>query len=181
MVVRRLIAMSAAVLLLATACAGGSTSSGASAGKPVDAQLLATPLRDARTGEAFTLADLRGKVVVIEGMAVWCPVCTEQQKNIRDALPGLGDGAAVVSLDTDPNENDAIVKRYAEQQGWTWRFAVAPRAFAQSLATVFGTAFLSPPSTPLLMIDTTGQGHLSTGLKGPAEVKQLVERYRRAG
>ncbi len=180
---RRLIALSALLLTVVTACGVGETSSGGPSGpgKPVDPQLLAAPLRDARTGQAFTLADFRDKVVLIEGMAVWCPVCTDQQRNLKAALPALGDGAVVVSLDVDPNENDAIVKRYVERQGWSWRFAVAPPALAQSLATTFGTALLSPPSTPLLVIDPAGAGHLSTGLKGPEAIKQLVERYRRAG
>lgn len=179
---RHALALCALLLTVVTACGSTSSSAGPpAAGKPVDAQLLGTPLRDARTGEAFTLGDLRGKVLLIEGMAVWCPVCTDQQRQLRDALPGLGDGVALVSLDVDPNENDAIVKRYVEQQGWSWRFAVAPRALAQSLATTFGTAFLSPPSTPLLVVDLKGEGHLSTGVKSAAEIRRLVERYRGAG
>ncbi len=177
---RRLVALATLLLSVVAACGGGAGSPAAppGPGKALDPRLLATPLRDSRTGGSFTLGDFPGKVVLVEGMAVWCPVCTEQQRNLRDALPALGDGAVVVSLDVDTNENDAIVKRYVEQQGWSWRFAVAPRELAQSLATAFGTALLSPPSTPLLVIDPKGEGHFSTGLKGPAEIARLVERYR---
>lgn len=170
------------VIAVVSACGGGpGAPAEPAAGKPLDAQLLATPLRDARTGRTFALADFRGKVVLVEGMAVWCPVCTDQQRSLRDALPALGDGAVVVSLDVDGNENDATVKRYVEQQGWTWPFAVAPRALAQGLATTFGTALLSPPSTPLVVIDPSGSGHFSTGVKSPDAIKQLVQRYRQGG
>lgn len=35
------------------------------------ASFLTMTLTDARTGEKFTLADYKGKVTIVEGMAVW--------------------------------------------------------------------------------------------------------------
>ena len=35
------------------------------------AAFLGTPLIDVRSGERFTLADYKGKVTIVEGMAVW--------------------------------------------------------------------------------------------------------------
>ena len=35
------------------------------------AAFMTIPLTDARTGERFTVADFKGKVTIVEGMAVW--------------------------------------------------------------------------------------------------------------
>ena len=35
------------------------------------AAFLAMPLTDVRSGERFTLGDFKGKVTIVEGMAVW--------------------------------------------------------------------------------------------------------------
>ncbi|GAC1648479.1 MAG: hypothetical protein NVS9B11_21410 [Candidatus Dormibacteraceae bacterium] len=35
------------------------------------AAFLSTTLTDVRSGERFTLADFKGKVTIVEGMAVW--------------------------------------------------------------------------------------------------------------
>ncbi len=35
------------------------------------AAFMTIPLTDARTGERFTVSDFKGKVTIVEGMAVW--------------------------------------------------------------------------------------------------------------
>jgi len=42
-----------------------------SAAAAPSAAFLGTPLTDVRSGERFTLADYKGKVTIVEGMAVW--------------------------------------------------------------------------------------------------------------
>ncbi len=46
---------------------------------------LEIPLTDVRIGETFRLADFRGKTVIFESMAVWCPCCIEQQFQLAGA------------------------------------------------------------------------------------------------
>src|SRR5689334_14222167 len=57
---------------------------------------LSLPLANARTGEAFTLADLGGKTVYVEPMATWCTNCRQQMGTIRDQLVGRLDPARTV-------------------------------------------------------------------------------------
>src|SRR5215475_4612241 len=42
----------------------------------------ALPLVNARTGQAFTLADFAGKTVYVEPMATWCTNCRQQMGTI---------------------------------------------------------------------------------------------------
>lgn len=167
------------VFLLVAAC-GGPAASPPSAVEPAElAAILAAPLKDVRTGESFTLGGFSGKVVLVEGMAVWCPLCTDQQRQIRAALPSLGPDVVVVSLDTDPNEDEQTLKRYVERTGFDWRFAIAPRSLQSALGAAFGTHFLNPPSTPLVVISPKGEAHVTApGIKSANDIRKLVDRYR---
>ena len=40
-------------------------------------------LTDAKSGNAFTINDFKGKVVLVEMMAVWCSTCKQQQDQIK--------------------------------------------------------------------------------------------------
>ena len=40
-------------------------------------------LTDVTTGAAFTIQDFKGKVVLVETMAQWCPTCKRQQQAAR--------------------------------------------------------------------------------------------------
>ena len=44
---------------------------------------LSTSLTNAATDESFTLQDFKGKVVLVETMAIWCPTCLRQQKEVK--------------------------------------------------------------------------------------------------
>ena len=50
-------------------------------------------LTDASTGQAFTINDFKGKVVLVETMAIWCSNCLKQQgqvKALHDLLGATG-------------------------------------------------------------------------------------------
>lgn len=58
----------------AVAASAPAASPGSVAASPLAPQLaafLTMTLTDARTGEKFTLGDYKGKVTIVEGMAVW--------------------------------------------------------------------------------------------------------------
>lgn len=136
-------------------------------------------LTDVRTGERFTLGQFAGKVVVVESMAVWCPLCTDQQRVMQAVLPELGPGVVYVSIDVDPNETPDLLRRYVERHGFSWRFAVAPRELAAALADAFGAQVLNPPSTPIVIIDPRGEARLTPfGHKDASALRELVRRAR---
>ena len=66
---------------------------------------LATELTDVSTGETFTIAEFAGTPVLLESFAVWCPICTNQQKQVRALHEEVGDDVISIALNTDPNED----------------------------------------------------------------------------
>lgn len=128
-------------------------------GTIAEAAWATTPLTDARSGEGFRLTDFAGSVVVVEPMAAWCINCLAQQREAQVALERLRGEVPVVyvSLGVDPGEGPEDLAAYAEREGFDWRFAVAGPEVARALADAFGPIFLSPPSTPLVVVDPTGQ------------------------
>ncbi|MFQ5945032.1 MAG: TlpA family protein disulfide reductase [Anaerolineae bacterium] len=135
-------------------------------------------LTDVRSGETFALADFRGRVVVVETMAVWCPLCLDQAREIRQANLRFGDEVAFVSLDVDVNESADLLREHATRNGLDWRWAVAPRELARALADAFGMAILNPPSTPVVILDRAQQPHLLRfGIKPASELIQEIEAY----
>ncbi len=102
-------------------------------------------------GKPFTLGQLAaGRPVLLEGMAVWCTNCRQQQDQVR-AAHEMADFISV-SLDIDPTETNSDLSEYARRQGYDWRFAKANLELAQQLRDRFGTAVLNPPSTPKIVL-----------------------------
>ena len=119
---------------------------------------LALELTDAATGETFTLASLAGGVVAIEPMAVWCSNCKAQQDDVKRAYKKIADlGVTYLSLGVDPGEDASTLARYADQRGYGWTFSPAPKALSRELRDLFGPQILSPPSTPLIVLDAAGE------------------------
>lgn len=138
--------------------ASSSASDSGRLGSIADAAWATATLTDARTGEAFRLVDFEGSVVVVEPMAAWCVSCLAQQREAQVVLERLRGEVPVVyvSLGVDPGEGPADLAAYAEREGFEWRFAVAGSEVARALGDAFGPIFLSPPSTPLIVVDPTG-------------------------
>lgn len=150
-----------AVTLAACSPAAEPTTTG-SAAKPdsiAGAPWATTVLTDARSGDTFRLVDFKGSVVVVEPMAVWCVSCLAQQREAQVALDRLRGQVPLVyvSLGVDPGEQASDLAAYAEREGFDWRFAAAGPEVSRALADAFGPIVLSPPSTPLVVIDPTGR------------------------
>lgn len=178
---RRPASIPAAVLglvLVAAACSAGATSNGPGASE-ADAAWRTTPLRDAQTGEEFTIDELRGKLVAIEPMAIWCSNCRIQQHEAAAALDATpSDDLVYLSIDVDPNEQPDALADYAGREGFEWRFVVASRDVARSLAATFGDQVLSPPSTPLILVGPDGgiiEVHF--GVRGSDELATLFREH----
>jgi hypothetical protein len=103
-------------------------------------------LSPVRREETFTMNDFE-KPVVLEAFAVWCPICTDQQ----DELRGLDDSVVKISVNVDPNEDAAKVREHADDNGYDWRYVVAPPEMVRSLVNAFGTTVTNAPSTPVVV------------------------------
>jgi thiol-disulfide isomerase/thioredoxin len=137
---------------------------------------LSEPLTDVRTGLPVRLADLAGRIVFVEGMATWCPPCLEQQHEAAIALGQLpGEAVVYVSIDIDPREPLATLRDYVDRNGFGWQFLVASPAFLRELADTFGATILSPPATPIVVIDAAGHATLTEiGIKRASRLVELA-------
>jgi hypothetical protein len=62
------------------------------------------------------------------------------------------DDVVHISLDTDPNEDEAKVREHIERNGFGWYFAVAPEELTKALIDEFGLTVVSAPSAPVVFI-----------------------------
>lgn len=81
-------------------------------------------------GRVLRAADLRGKTVVVEFWATWCPFCAAQNPHIQKLHAEHGGRRLVVltfSIDQDP----APVRKYMADRGYSFAVALAgPQADA---------------------------------------------------
>ncbi|MFO7533327.1 MAG: TlpA disulfide reductase family protein [Candidatus Limnocylindrales bacterium] len=146
---------------------------------PTDAAAawLDIELTDAETGEPFTLASLRGEVIAIEPMAIWCSNCKAQQDNVKRAYDDIqAAGIRYISLGIDPGEDPDALVRYAERNDYEWTFVQSPRELSRALSDRFGSQILSAPSTPLIVLDADGAVATQTfGFHGPDELLAILQ------
>lgn len=108
-------------------------------------------LTEVETGVMFRISDFEGKSVILESMAVWCPTCTRQQREIAELVQS-GDDSIHISLDTDPNEDEDILLTHKRNNGFTWNYIVAPSGMSQSLVDEFGLTVITAPLAPVILV-----------------------------
>jgi cytochrome oxidase Cu insertion factor (SCO1/SenC/PrrC family) len=137
-------------------------------------------LTDARTGQTFSVNDFKGKVVLVETMAMWCSNCFKQQTQVKalDEVVGERDDFISIGLDIDPNEETGVLKGYVESKGFDWYYAVSPVDVSREIASLYGDQFLNPPSTPIVVIDRHGEAHaLPFGIKSADDLLQAIQPF----
>ena len=178
--IRRVGLALAAAAVVAGCMAGAAGSAGPSqGGDPADEIWRTAALVDVRTDEAFTIDGLRGKLVAIEPMAIWCTSCRVQQREAVKAIAAVqSDDLVYVGLDVDPAESADDLATYSVELGFDWPFAIASTDVARSLAAAFGDQILSPPSTPLILVGPDGtilETHF--GIRRAAELESLFRQH----
>ena len=135
------------------------------------------PLTDARTGETFTLGGFSGRTVYAEPMATWCSNCRQQLGNVRDAAATLtGDDVTFIALSVETTLKADALARYAEEQGFDFKFAVMTPELLRALAAAFGQTVTVPPSTPHFIIYPDGAtSDLLTGFSSPDAILAAVQ------
>lgn len=133
-------------------------------------------LKDVRTEKAFKIDDFKGKPVLVESFAVWCPTCTKQQEEIKKLHSEVGDSVISVSLDTDPNEDETKVMEHIQRNDFDWYYSVAPAEMTKMLIDEFGVSIVNAPSAPVILVCSDGSARkLGSGVKKADELKSLVE------
>ncbi len=131
-------------------------------------------------GQSIRLADLRGKIVILDFWATWCHPCEVQMPVLdalwRDQRERNGEGRAEdgdlmivgLSVDTDPVTK---VAEWIEERGFEYPIAIAD----QDLAMRFGV--IGFPT--LVIIDPLGGIHTRhTGVLSRPEIESILEEIR---
>ena len=153
---------------------------------PTTADMMDAPewfgyvLTDVNTGETFTINDFKGKVVLVETMAIWCSNCLKQQKEIKvlHERMGMNEDFISIALDIDLNETADKLQAHASKNGFDWRYAVSSADLSRQIASLYGDQFLNPPAVPVLIVDRHGEVHvLPFGVKSADSLYEQVSQY----
>lgn len=128
-------------------------------------------LVNARTGEAFTMADFAGQAVYVEPMATWCSNCRNKQRQVVAAQPELPEDVVLISLSVENGLSNERLASYADQNGFNWIFAVVTPEMLTALVEQFGRGVSVPPSMPHFTIAPDGTvSQLFSGMSGADEI-----------
>jgi len=102
-------------------------------------------------GGKLKLSELRGKVVVVNFWATWCPPCRREMPSL-ERLKGLMKGEAfeIVAINAGEDEDEISGFREAIKPALTFRIALDPKADAMKAFSIAGL-----PTT--YIIDRQGQ------------------------
>lgn len=101
------------ILILTAACmAEGATGRGEVGAAAPDYQAVTL------AGDAFTLADHRGEVVLLNIWATWCPPCRKEMPDLQQLHDTFsGDGLRVVGVSIDASGADRAVEQFLDELG----------------------------------------------------------------
>ncbi|HUV79288.1 MAG TPA: redoxin domain-containing protein [Candidatus Bathyarchaeia archaeon] len=73
-------------------------------------------------GTNFSLSDYSGKVVVLDLMATWCPVCKDEMKELSQLGQEYSD-VVIITISVYPLETADDLRTYKEEHNTDWLFA----------------------------------------------------------
>ncbi len=133
-------ALAFARLVPATTAGAGSTpaaGSGSGSGSLTVGALAPALTGTTLDGATLNLADLRGKAVVVNFWASWCPPCKREFPAFKAVLTRhAGDGLAIVGVLF--NDGAAPARAFVQQEGATWPTILDPSGSAARTFEVFG-------------------------------------------
>jgi len=81
-------------------------------------------------GGTFNLSAQKGRVVLVNWFATWCPPCQEEMPFLQKDVWEKFAAAGLVMVSIAREENVAKVKPFVAERGLTWKFAVDPERLA---------------------------------------------------
>jgi peroxiredoxin/tetratricopeptide (TPR) repeat protein len=98
-------------------------------------------------GKRVTLADFRGKTLVLNEWATWCPPCRQETPDLIASAKKLGAKGDVVFLGVDSTERAPIVRAFVAAKPMPYATAIdADKAFSKAYdVRAFPTTFVISP------------------------------------
>ena len=132
-------------------------------------------LEDVNTGETYTIKELNDKPILLESFAVWCPKCTQQQREIKKFHEEVGDSVISIGLNTDPNEDKNTVLKHTQSNGFNWIYSISPSELTSELINEFDLGIIYAPSVPVVLICEDGNSYfLDGGFKSVEKLKTSI-------
>lgn len=83
-------------------------------------------------GSDVDLRSFRGKPIILEFFATWCPHCQTEVPQLKQVQEALGDRVHIISVSTGWRGDDLeAIKRFQEAYGITWPLGMAERQVDQ--------------------------------------------------
>jgi peroxiredoxin/outer membrane lipoprotein-sorting protein len=125
-------------------------------------------LADTQGGQVH-LQDLRGKVVVVDFWATWCPPCREQMPHLQQIHQQFSDKGVVV-LGLDVGEDGPSVSQFARQSAYTFKLLLGSEPSVTELYFVDGF-----PTT--LVVDRQGKiVYRAVGGEPPEKLRAAIQK-----
>ncbi len=77
-------------------------------------------------GKVFQLAQMKGKIVLIEFWATWCPPCFAEMPHLREVFDLFGKRSDFIMLGMAMDREPEAVKTFVQAQKMGWQHAVGP-------------------------------------------------------
>ena len=121
--------------------------------------------------EAVTLSEFRGKTVLLDFWATWCPPCREQMPVVQklDDDPSLKDSLVVISVNADEPSADRHnkVTKYLEDNGYHFTTVMDD----YTAMSAYGVSFLPT----LVIVDPDGGiAHRETGVHSEKKLRKML-------
>ena len=139
--------------------------------RPVAGGLPSITLGCLGSDRTVNLADLRGKPMIINVWAQWCPPCRQEYPHLRDVAAQAGDKLLVIGINyNDPQPDWAI--EFASLAGWRYPHLVDPGRSITGPLAVRGI-----PMTLLVDAEGTIVHRIVGQVASTAELSELVQRH----
>lgn len=124
-------------------------------------------------GSEVSLSQLRGKVVLVNFWATWCPPCREELTHVQSELIDRFAGREFVFLPISRGESRAEVAAFREKSGYTFPMGI------DSVRTVYDR-FASNYIPRNFLIDARGEVIFTSVGYTPAEFDEMIETIEKA-
>lgn len=110
---KKLIAMILILMCLPAACAANLPAAQGMEAPDFELKLI--------SGETFRLSDQRGKVVMINIWATWCPPCVAEMPDIDRLAQDYADDLVVIGVNC--GEDEDTIREFVSENGYSYLFA----------------------------------------------------------